>query len=157
MGISSNLGVRNSGTSVLGCAICMVAVGGCASGIGQLFAALVVGIARNPSMGEDLFTYLLIGMGFLEFLIIIVADCLHAAVLGVERRRNAIARRGKRGARVLRRAADLLGVEEWDREARRREGKGHARSSPAGTRHRGTQGSTWRWALDLRNAVRLEW
>jgi F-type H+-transporting ATPase subunit c len=66
------LGVRNSGTSVLGCAICMVAVGGCASGIGQLFAALVVGIARNPSMKEDLFTYLLIGMGFLEFLIIIV-------------------------------------------------------------------------------------
>merc|ERR1712224_980622 len=58
--------------NVLGCAICMVAVGGCASGIGQLFAALVVGIARNPSMKEDLFTYLLIGMGFLEFLIIIV-------------------------------------------------------------------------------------
>merc|ERR1719359_198579 len=70
--IPSHLGVRNSGTSVLGCAICMVAVGGCASGIGQLFAALVVGIARNPSMKEDLFTYLLIGMGFLEFLIIIV-------------------------------------------------------------------------------------
>jgi len=68
----SALGVRNSGTSVLGCAIAMVAVGGCASGIGQLFAALVVGIARNPSMKEDLFTYLLIGMGFLEFLIIIV-------------------------------------------------------------------------------------
>jgi F-type H+-transporting ATPase subunit c len=70
--LAQHLGVRNSGTSVLGCAICMVAVGGCASGIGQLFAALVVGIARNPSMKEDLFTYLLIGMGFLEFLIIIV-------------------------------------------------------------------------------------
>merc|ERR1719231_1604138 len=66
------LGVRNSGTSVLGCAIAMVAVGGCASGIGQLFAALIVGIARNPSMKEDLFTYLLVGMGFLEFLIIII-------------------------------------------------------------------------------------
>merc|ERR1711964_931691 len=70
--LSSPMGVRNSGTSVLGCAIAMVAVGGCASGVGQLFAALVVGIARNPSMKEDLFTYLLIGMGFLEFLIIIV-------------------------------------------------------------------------------------
>merc|ERR1711900_105284 len=70
--LTSQLGVRHSGTSVLGCAIAMVAVGGCASGIGQLFAALVVGIARNPSMKEDLFTYLLIGMGFLEFLIIIV-------------------------------------------------------------------------------------
>merc|ERR1711906_50336 len=69
---SSALGVRNSGTSVLGCAIAMVAVGGCASGIGQLFAALIVGIARNPSMKEDLFTYLLVGMDFLEFLIIII-------------------------------------------------------------------------------------
>ena len=49
---------------MLGCAIAMVAVGGCASGIGQLFAALVVGIARNPSMKEDLFTYLLIGPRF---------------------------------------------------------------------------------------------
>jgi F-type H+-transporting ATPase subunit c len=67
--LASTVGsVRNAGTSVLGCAIAVVAVGGCAQGIGQLFAALVVGIARNPSMKEDLFTYTLIGMGFLEFL-----------------------------------------------------------------------------------------
>lgn len=66
--ISSIGAARNAGTSVLGCAIAVVAVGGCAQGIGQLFAALVVGIARNPSMKEDLFTYTLIGMGFLEFL-----------------------------------------------------------------------------------------
>merc|ERR1719482_351900 len=66
------LGTRYAGVSVLGCAIAMVAVGGCAGGIGQLFAALVVGIARNPSMKEDLFTYTLIGMGFLEFLAIVV-------------------------------------------------------------------------------------
>jgi len=66
------LQTRNAGVSVLGCAIAMVAVGGCAQGIGQLFAALVVGIARNPSMKEDLFTYTLIGMGFLEFLAIVV-------------------------------------------------------------------------------------
>ncbi|EER04525.1 conserved hypothetical protein [Perkinsus marinus ATCC 50983] len=64
--------VRCAGTSVLGAAIAVVAVGGCAQGIGQLFAALVVGIARNPSMKEDLFTYTLIGMGFLEFLAILV-------------------------------------------------------------------------------------
>merc|ERR1719174_1623589 len=63
---------RNAGVSVLGCAIAMVAVGGCAQGIGQLFAGLVVGMARNPSMKEDLFTYTLIGMGFLEFLAIVV-------------------------------------------------------------------------------------
>merc|ERR1712063_129955 len=70
--LTTQLGKRNAGVSVLGCAIAMVAVGGCAQGIGQLFAALVVGMARNPSMKEDLFTYTLIGMGFLEFLAIVV-------------------------------------------------------------------------------------
>merc|ERR1712216_858391 len=63
-GLGAPLAKRNAGVSVLGCAIAMVAVGGCAQGIGQLFAALVVGMARNPSMKEDLFTYTLIGMGF---------------------------------------------------------------------------------------------
>mmetsp|Transcript_62257 Transcript_62257/g.98714 ORF Transcript_62257/g.98714 Transcript_62257/m.98714 type:complete len:113 (+) Transcript_62257:1-339(+) len=71
-GLGQPLSKRNAGVSVLGCAITMVAVGGCAQGIGQLFAALVVGMARNPSMKEDLFTYTLIGMGFLEFLAIVV-------------------------------------------------------------------------------------
>merc|ERR1712070_1367766 len=71
-GLGAPLNKRNAGVSVLGCAIAMVAVGGCAQGIGQLFAALVVGMARNPSMKEDLFTYTLIGMGFLEFLAIVV-------------------------------------------------------------------------------------
>merc|ERR1712150_445391 len=72
VGLVAPLTKRNAGVSVLGCAIAMVAVGGCAQGIGQLFAALVVGMARNPSMKEDLFTYTLIGMGFLEFLAIVV-------------------------------------------------------------------------------------
>merc|ERR1712080_362843 len=72
MGLGQPLSKRHAGVSVLGCAITMVAVGGCAQGIGQLFAALVVGMARNPSMKEDLFTYTLIGMGFLEFLAIVV-------------------------------------------------------------------------------------
>merc|ERR1712183_656025 len=71
-GLGAPIGVRHAGVSVLGCAIAMVAVGGCAQGIGQLFAGLVVGMARNPSMKEDLFTYTLIGMGFLEFLAIVV-------------------------------------------------------------------------------------
>eukprot|EP00913_Durusdinium_trenchii_P019031 g17886.t1 len=72
VGLGAPLSKRHAGVSVLGCAIAMVAVGGCAQGIGQLFAALVVGMARNPSMKEDLFTYTLIGMGFLEFLAIVV-------------------------------------------------------------------------------------
>merc|ERR1712107_417148 len=70
-GLGAPTSKRHAGVSVLGCAIAMVAVGGCAQGIGQLFAALVVGMARNPSMKEDLFTYTLIGMGFLEFLAIV--------------------------------------------------------------------------------------
>ena len=61
-GLGAPLTKRHAGVSVLGCAIAMVAVGGCAQGIGQLFAALVVGMARNPSMKEDLFTYTLIGI-----------------------------------------------------------------------------------------------
>jgi F-type H+-transporting ATPase subunit c len=64
--------MRHAGVATLGCAIAMVAVGGCAQGMGQLFAALVVGIARNPSMKEDLFTYTLIGLGFVEFFAIVV-------------------------------------------------------------------------------------
>merc|ERR1712194_223033 len=72
IGLGAPLTKRNAGVSVLGCAICMVAVGGCAQGIGQLFGCLVVGMARNPSMREDLFTYTLIGMGFLELLAIVV-------------------------------------------------------------------------------------
>merc|ERR1719343_1820012 len=72
VGLGAPLSKRHAGVSVLGCAIAMVAVGGCAQGIGQLFAALVVGMARNPSMKEDLFTYTLIGIGFLEFLAIVV-------------------------------------------------------------------------------------
>merc|ERR1711874_699473 len=59
IGLGAPLSKRHAGVSVLGCAIAMVAVGGCAQGIGQLFAALVVGMARNPSMKEDLFTYTL--------------------------------------------------------------------------------------------------
>merc|ERR1711879_595311 len=61
VGLGAPIAKRHAGVSVLGCAIAMVAVGGCAQGIGQLFAALVVGMARNPSMKEDLFTYTLIG------------------------------------------------------------------------------------------------
>jgi len=70
--LAQPLAVRHAGASVLGCGIGLVAIGGCAGGIGQLFGALVVGIARNPSMKEDLFTYTLVGIGFIELLAIIV-------------------------------------------------------------------------------------
>eukprot|EP00922_Rhytidocystis_sp_ex-Travisia-forbesii_P057466 GHVS01085109.1.p1 GENE.GHVS01085109.1~~GHVS01085109.1.p1 ORF type:complete len:191 (+),score=11.72 GHVS01085109.1:114-686(+) len=66
------MGARyDGGVATLGAAIALMSVGGVAQGIGSLFAALVSGTARNPSIKEDLFTYTLIGMGFLEFLGII--------------------------------------------------------------------------------------
>jgi len=70
---------HEAGVATLGAAIALMAVGGVAQGIGSLFAALVSGTARNPSIKEDLFTYTLIGMGFLEFLGIVVV--LMAALL----------------------------------------------------------------------------
>lgn len=73
-------GIRgDAGIATLGAAIALMSVGGVAQGIGALFAALVSGTARNPSIKEDLFTYTLIGMGFLEFLGIICV--LMSAVL----------------------------------------------------------------------------
>ncbi|KAK2197917.1 bifunctional ATP synthase [Babesia duncani] len=69
---ANKFGVRHDGgIATLGAAVALMSVGGVAQGIGNLFAALVSGTARNPSIKEDLFTYTLIGMGFLEFLGII--------------------------------------------------------------------------------------
>ncbi|BAM40498.1 lipid-binding protein [Theileria orientalis strain Shintoku] len=69
---SNKFGVRyDGGVATLGAAVALMSVGGVAQGIGNLFAALVSGTARNPSIKEDLFTYTLIGMGFLEFLAIV--------------------------------------------------------------------------------------
>lgn len=66
------MGVRHEASlATLGAAIALMSVGGVAQGIGQLFAALVSGTSRNPSIKDELFTYTLIGMGFLEFLGII--------------------------------------------------------------------------------------
>ncbi|PHJ18441.1 atp synthase subunit [Cystoisospora suis] len=74
------VGIRyDGGVASLSAAIALMSVGGVAQGIGSLFAALVSGTARNPSIKEDLFTYTLIGMGFLEFLGIIAV--LMSAVL----------------------------------------------------------------------------
>lgn len=66
---AAQLGARyDGGIATLGAALALFSVGGVAQGLGTLFAALVSGTARNPSIKEDLFTYTLIGVGFLEFL-----------------------------------------------------------------------------------------
>lgn len=76
----AQMGVRHdSGIASLSAAIALISVGGVAQGIGSLFSALVLGTSRNPSIKDELFTYTLIGMGFLEFLGIICV--LMSAVL----------------------------------------------------------------------------
>ncbi|SBT30374.1 ATP synthase lipid-binding protein, mitochondrial precursor, putative [Plasmodium ovale wallikeri] len=78
--INHKIGVRHdSGIASLSAAIALMSVGGVAQGIGNLFSALVLGTSRNPSIKDELFTYTLIGMGFLEFLGIICV--LMSAVL----------------------------------------------------------------------------
>lgn len=64
--------VRHAGASALACGIATVALGGVAQGIGSVFAALVVGTARNPAIKDDLFAYTMIGFGMVELVMFIV-------------------------------------------------------------------------------------
>ena len=54
--VSQNLGM---GSAAIG-------LGGSAIGIGLVFAALLSGVARNPSMRGQLFTYAILGFAFVE-------------------------------------------------------------------------------------------
>merc|ERR1719491_2678613 len=72
-------GVRHAGASALACGIATVAMGGVAQGVGSVFAALVVGTARNPAIKDDLFAYTMIGFGMVEltmFIVILFAGAL---------------------------------------------------------------------------------
>ncbi|SBS80324.1 ATP synthase lipid-binding protein, mitochondrial precursor, putative [Plasmodium ovale curtisi] len=74
--LNHKIGVRHdSGIASLSAAIALMSVGGVAQGIGNLFSALVLGTSRNPSIKDELFTYTLIGMGFLEFLVVLQNEC----------------------------------------------------------------------------------
>lgn len=64
--------VRHAGASAIACGISAVALGGVAQGIGSVFAALVVGTARNPAIKDDLFAYTMIGFGMVELVMFIV-------------------------------------------------------------------------------------
>jgi len=65
-------GVRHAGASALACGIATVALGGVAQGIGSVFAAMVVGLARNPAIKDDLFAYTMIGFGMVELVMFVV-------------------------------------------------------------------------------------
>merc|ERR1712062_80375 len=72
IGLGAPLSKRNAGVSVLGAAIAVAGLGGGTVGVGLIFAALIVGTARNPSMKEDLVTYTFMGLAFVEFFAIIM-------------------------------------------------------------------------------------
>lgn len=70
--ISAMGGVRHAGASAIAAGAATIALGGVAQGIGSVFAALVVGTARNPAMKDDLFAFTMIGFGMVEITMFIV-------------------------------------------------------------------------------------
>ena len=54
--VSQNMGM---GSAAIG-------LGGASIGIGMVFAALQLGVARNPNMRAQLFTYAILGFAFVE-------------------------------------------------------------------------------------------
>ncbi|OII77787.1 ATP synthase lipid-binding protein [Cryptosporidium andersoni] len=70
---------HEAGIAAISAAIALISIGGVAKGIGTLFSALVMGTARNPSIKDTIFTYTLMGMGFMELFGIICV--LMSAVL----------------------------------------------------------------------------
>ncbi len=51
---------------LIGAGLCMTALGGAAIGIGILFAALVQGTSRNPSLKNELFNLTILGFALTE-------------------------------------------------------------------------------------------
>ena len=50
----------------IGAGLATIGVAGSGAGIGIVFAALILGYARNPSLKDQLFTYALLGFAFSE-------------------------------------------------------------------------------------------
>lgn len=64
------------GMKVLGAALCVMPLGGCALGIGLVFSGLLYGICRNPDAYDAAFGAALLGLAMIEvfaFLCVIAA------------------------------------------------------------------------------------
>ena len=64
------------GMKVLGAALCVMPLGGCALGIGLVFSGLFYGFCRNPDAYDSAFGAALLGLAMIEvfaFLCIIAA------------------------------------------------------------------------------------
>ena len=51
---------------LIGAGLSTIALAGVGAGIGIVFSSLVTGVARNPSMNKQLFTYAMIGFAMTE-------------------------------------------------------------------------------------------
>jgi F-type H+-transporting ATPase subunit c len=52
--------------SVVGAGLATIALGGAGVGIGTVFGSLIIGYSRNPSTGNQLFTYAILGFALTE-------------------------------------------------------------------------------------------
>jgi len=53
-------------SKILGTGVATIGLIGAGIGIGVVFGALILGVARNPSMQGQLFTYAILGFAFSE-------------------------------------------------------------------------------------------
>ena len=53
---------------LIGAGQATIALGGAAIGVGQVFAAQIVGVARNPSQKQELFSNAILGFALAEAL-----------------------------------------------------------------------------------------
>lgn len=51
---------------LIGAGLAVIALGGAAVGIGTIFAALIQGVARNPSLRKELFNNAILGFALTE-------------------------------------------------------------------------------------------
>ncbi len=65
------------GMKVLGAAICVVPLGGCALGIGLVFSGLLYGICRNPDAYDSAFGAALLGLAMVDVFAVL---CVIAAI-----------------------------------------------------------------------------
>lgn len=51
---------------LIGAGLATIGLAGAGAGIGNIFGSLLVGLARNPSMGKSMFTYAMLGFALTE-------------------------------------------------------------------------------------------
>lgn len=51
---------------LIGAGLCTIALAGVGGGIGTVFSALIISVARNPNLMKQLFAYAILGFAFTE-------------------------------------------------------------------------------------------